>query len=138
MKTALKTFNWRQLFTWLWWWYPLRLLKCQYPLQTKALLGTAFTWAIRPHYHSHKILKDTSMKSARKQKELISFLINFVEIWLYIFWNTNRLNCVIQPVIQLQCSICPPLFLTLQLPWVTKTEFLLTTLIQYQSNKWWE
>ena len=28
--------------------------------------------------------------------------------------------------------------LTLQLPWVTKTEFLLTILIQYQAGKWWE
>ena len=28
--------------------------------------------------------------------------------------------------------------LTLQLPLVTKTEFLLTTSVQYQADKWWE
>ena len=28
--------------------------------------------------------------------------------------------------------------LTLQLTWVTKTEFLLTISIQYQADKWWE
>ena len=28
--------------------------------------------------------------------------------------------------------------LTLQLSWVTKTEFLLTISIQYQADKWWE
>ena len=27
---------------------------------------------------------------------------------------------------------------TLQLPWVTKTEFLLTISIQYHADKWWE
>ena len=30
------------------------------------------------------------------------------------------------------------LSLTLQLPWVTKTEFLLTISIQYQADEWWE
>ena len=28
--------------------------------------------------------------------------------------------------------------LTLQLTWVTKTEFLPTMVIQYQADKWWE
>ena len=28
--------------------------------------------------------------------------------------------------------------LTLQLPWVTKEEFLLTTSVQYQADKWQE
>ena len=28
--------------------------------------------------------------------------------------------------------------LTFKLPWVTKTEFLLTVSIQYQTDKWWE
>ena len=30
------------------------------------------------------------------------------------------------------------LFLTLQLPWVIKTEFLFTISIQYHADKWWE
>ena len=30
------------------------------------------------------------------------------------------------------------LLLTLQLPWVTKTEFLLTISIQYKPGKWWK
>ena len=28
--------------------------------------------------------------------------------------------------------------LTLQLPWMTKMEFLITMLIQYKADKWWE
>ena len=29
-QTGLRTFTWQQLFTWLWWWLLLRLLKCHF------------------------------------------------------------------------------------------------------------
>ena len=34
IQTGLRTFDWQQLFTWLWWWLPLRLSKRQSPLPT--------------------------------------------------------------------------------------------------------
>ena len=49
IQTGLSTFNWQQLFTWLWWWLPLRLSKRQSPLPTSVLLRTTLTRTIKPH-----------------------------------------------------------------------------------------
>ena len=48
MQTGLRTFDWQQLFTWLWWWLPLRLSKRQSPLPT-VLLRTTLTRMITPY-----------------------------------------------------------------------------------------
>ena len=51
IQTGLRTFDWQQLFTWLWWWLPLTLWKRQSPLPTTVLLRTTLTWTIKPHYY---------------------------------------------------------------------------------------
>ena len=50
-QTGLSTFDWQQPFTWLWWWLPLRLSKCQSPLPTTVLLRTILTRTIKLHYY---------------------------------------------------------------------------------------
>ena len=49
MQTGLRTFDWQQLFTWLWRWLPLRFLKRQSPLPTTVLLRTTLTRTIKLH-----------------------------------------------------------------------------------------
>ena len=46
-RTGCSTFDWQQLLTWLWWWLPLRLSKCQSLLLTTGLLRIIVTWMIR-------------------------------------------------------------------------------------------
>ena len=48
IQTGLRTFDWQQLFTWLWWWLPLRLSKRQSPLPT-VILRTTLTRMITPY-----------------------------------------------------------------------------------------
>ena len=50
-QTGLRTFDWQHLFTWLWWWLPLRLSKRQSPLPTTVLLRTTLTRTIKLHYY---------------------------------------------------------------------------------------
>ena len=51
IQTGLRTFDWQQLFTWLWWWLPLRLSKRQSPLPTTVHLRTTLTRTIKLHYN---------------------------------------------------------------------------------------
>ena len=51
IQTELRTFDWQQLFTWLWWWLPLRLSKRQSPLPTTVHLWTTLTRTIKLHYY---------------------------------------------------------------------------------------
>lgn len=49
-QTGLSTCDLHQLFTRLWWWLSLRLLKWQSPLLTRVLPRTTLTQTIRLHY----------------------------------------------------------------------------------------
>ena len=49
-QTGLSTCELHQLFTRLWWWFSLRLLKCQSPLLTRVPPRTTLTQTIRLHY----------------------------------------------------------------------------------------
>ena len=57
-QTRCSTLDWKQLFTWFWWWLPLRLLKHQSLLLKTVLLRTTLTWTIRLHNHSEVINDD--------------------------------------------------------------------------------
>ena len=56
-----------------------------------------------------------------------------------ITWSIHQF-CFNPPHAVLTCcsSLNNSTILTLHLPWVTETEFLLTISIQYQSDWWWE
>ena len=51
IQTGLRTFDWQQLFTWLWRWLPFWLSKRQSPLPTTVLLRTTPTPRIKLHYY---------------------------------------------------------------------------------------
>ena len=53
--------------------------------------------------------------------------------WVYIY-GTLYLSTLKNKTKEIPLSF----HITLRLPWVTKTEFLLTLSIQYQAGKWWE
>ena len=52
---------------------------------------------------------------------------------LSVSWHLieNKLTCQVS-------NNCSRITFTFLLPWVTKTEFLLTLSIQHQADKWWE
>ena len=63
----------------------------------------------------------------------------FTFINLVLVKKSNYLVILLTDAAPESLKNLPPLFiLTLSLPWVTKTEFLLTISIQYQADKWWE
>ena len=51
LQTGIRTFDWQQLFSCLWWWLPLRLSKRQSPLPTIVLIRTKLTHTIKLHYY---------------------------------------------------------------------------------------
>ena len=51
IQTGLRTLDWKQLFSWHWWWLPLRLSKCQSPLLKTVHLRNTLIWMIKLHYY---------------------------------------------------------------------------------------
>ena len=79
------------------------------------------------------LINNLSLLEASNIQFLLSILITCsVNSW--ISWCSIKFSQIIRKKMIGRWMV----ELTLQLPWVTKSEFLLTISIQYQADKWWE
>ena len=80
IQTGLRTFNWQQLFTWLWRWLPFWLSKRQSPLPTTVLLRTTPTPRIKLHYYM-LLPGSNHLPQSRSCQEYVFF---------FCFWDRNK------------------------------------------------